>query len=316
MARLALIALLLTLLAPAVAWADPVDAPSLRDAIPSPEAIDAAVAAPRLERHDTTTPLGPDLWPIGGRRKADGTCCPPPPPRELREDPCTPLDPCAEPDCCASPWSTALTLGLNLAQGNTDKLDLAFAGEIKYDRKPWILRWRWLLAYGETDGTKSTDAFNSDLRAERRFGRKWSAFVSLDYNQDRIADLQYRWIGNAGAGYWFYEYKGTFLKGEIGIGHTTEKRRFRAETNALSGYLGVEHLYKFRNGIDIGTRARYFPNFEDHDLSLFVLESLLAVPLNDTFAIAVALRIDHVIDAPDPAENTDVLLTLGVQGKF
>ncbi|MDF1702628.1 MAG: DUF481 domain-containing protein [Planctomycetota bacterium] len=238
-----------------------------------------------------------------------GPCC-------LRPDPWTCKDPCAPPEPCDTPWSTQLTLGLNAAQGNTDKLDVTFGGVVKYEQYPWIVRWVWLWAYGETDGTASTDAFNSDVRLERRFGTKWSAFASVDFNSDKISGLQHRWIGNLGMGYWVFERVGTYLKLEAGAGWTLEKRRYMAETEAPSGYLGAEYVYEFRNNIDFKSRARFFPNFDEYDLSLFVFEASLAVPLCEGLSLALALRVDHVIEPPAPRDNTDLLLTLGVQANF
>ncbi len=309
-AALALVALVAW--APAV-LAEEVDAAGLRNQ------IDGALQAPtaeRLERREADSPWSSEVTLVGGRRKADGTCCPPPPPPVLREDPCTPIDPCEPPDCCASPFSVTLALGFSLAQGNTDKLDFTFAGEARYDARPWLVRLRWLFAYGEEDGSAATDAQHSDLRLERRFGRKWSAFAALSFDSDTFADLQYRWIGNVGAGYWFFEYKGTFLKGEVGVGHTTEKRRGLVETNSISGYAGAEYLRKFRNGVDFSARGQYFPNFDNHDLSLFVFAATLAIPLNETFAFALTTRIDHVIDAPGMIDNTDIILAIAIQAGF
>ncbi len=33
--------------------------------------------------------------------------------------------------------------------------------------------------------------------------------------------------------------------------------------------------------------------------------------LSEAFAITLALRIDHVLDAPDPAKDTDIIPTAG-----
>ncbi len=314
MKQISTLAAVLALFVVAAPWAhaDEADAVTIRNE------IDAALDAPTevLERDAGDMPLGPDLWPIGGRTQADGTPCPPPEPPICREDPWTCLDPCAPPDCCKSPFRLALVLGFSMSQGNSDKYDFSFAGEAAYDREPWLVRLRWLFAYGEDTGSVSTDSYNSDLRVERNMGTKWYLFASVDYNSDKLASLQYRWIGNVGAGLWVFRYKGTHLKAEAGIGSTIEKRQYRTETEALSGYLGAEYLYLFRSGIDFSARARYFPNFDIHDLSLIVLESSLAMPLNKTFAVALTLRIDHVIDAPDPAEDTDIVFIAGLQANF
>lgn len=247
------------------------------------------------------------------KRRPDGTCCPPPPQRELREDPCTPLDPCEPIDCCESPFSLTLGLGVSFSEGNSEKFDIAFSGALTYDRRPWLARLGWLWAYGESDGRAATDTFHADLRLERRIGTRWSAFGLVSFDDDKLAGLQYRWIGTLGVGYRFFEYKGTYLKAEVGGGLTVEKRRLRPETSDPSAYLGGEYFRAFRNGIDLLARARFLPNLDDYDLSLLVVETVLAVPLTLNSALAVTVRVDHVIDAPDPAEDTDVIFVVGLQ---
>ncbi len=270
---------------------------------PAPAPVAAPVAAPAAA--PAPAPSNENLPKTCGWF---GPCC-------LRPDPWTCKDPCT-PDPCDKPFSLEMTLGLNVASGNSNKFDLTFGGIAKYEQYPWIVRWVWLWAYGETEGTATTDAFNSDVRVERRIGSKWSTFVSLDYNTDVIADLQYRWIGNVGVGYWVFERVGTYLKLEAGGGYTLEKRRFMEETEAPSGYLGAEFLYEFRNNIDFTTRARYFPNFDESDLSLFVWEATLAIPLCEGVSVALAARWDYVPSPPAPAESSDFILTMGIQANF
>lgn len=284
--------------------------------VPRPPASPAIVAAPAASLAPVATSAPRlDLGAISFQptRRPDGTCCPPPPTLEPREDPCQPLDPCAPIDPCVSPFSLSLGLGLALSQGNSDKFDITFSGTATYERRPWLVRLSWLRAYGESSGTASTDAFHSDLVVERRVQGPWSVFGAVSFDNDEIADLQYRWIGNLGVGYRFFEYKGTYLKGEVGAGYTIEKRRFRAETSDPSGYLGVEYMRAFRNGIDLSASARFLPNLDDSDLSLLVLEAELAVPLTVSSSLAITARVDHVFDAPEPAENTDVIISAGIK---
>jgi hypothetical protein len=250
--------------------------------------------------------------PFRPRRRPDGTCCPPPPKWEPREDPCAPLDRC-EIDWCESPVHLTLGLGLNFSEGNSEKFDLVFTGEAAYDRWPWLVRLRWLLAYGETSGAATTDALHWDLRGEREINRKFAAFVALGFDGDKIAGLQHRWIGTVGIAYWLFRRKGTFLKTELGGGMTIERRRFLAETTDPSGYAGAEYLRRFRNHVDLGVLARFYPNFGDFDLSLLVVEANLKVPITQGCSLVLRGRVDHVFQAPAPAENTDVIVSVGVQ---
>jgi hypothetical protein len=286
------------------------DATAVRDQIDV--ALDQGDAG-TLERRADDMPLDGQVWAIGGGRQADGTCCPPPPPPKLREDPCTPIDRTAAIDCCASPFSVKFALAFAMEQGNSDKYDLSFTGDAKYDRAAWIVRLRWLAAIGEENGLVSTDRQNAVFRVERRLNTKWSAFGQVGYDRDDFADLQYRWIGLLGGAYKFFEYKGTFLKGEAGLGATLEKRRGLPETEDPAGYLGLEYERKFRNGVDLSTIARFLPNLGEFDLSVFVLEAVLAMPLTESISGVLNLRLDHVVNAPAPTKDTDLIFLAGVQ---
>ena len=270
------------------------DAAAVRDA------IDAALASPTdsmLARRADSSPWNAHA--IGG---ADACA------------PCAPrADPCAPPDPCASPWTFEVGLALSLAQGNSDKFDLALAGKAEYSRDPTLFRVEGLFAYGESDGATTTEAYHVTLRGERKLGNRWYAFAQLDYDRDRPAELEYRWTGLGGLGVYLVDNALVKWKAEAGGGYVWEKRLNLPSSDDPSAYFGTEFNKKWRTGAEFTASYQFVPNLGDFDLTLMVFKAALSVPICDQLSLTVSLRVDHVIEPPPPAENTDLLLAVGLK---
>lgn len=227
--------------------------------------------------------------------------------------PCPPKDPCAPPDPCASPWSLSFGLGASLAQGNSDKLDLSLDGKVRYERDPWLASVKALFAYGRSDGLTTTEALHVTGRAERKVGKRLYVFGQVDHDRDVPAGLVYRWTTAGGLGVTLVDGRTIHLKAEGGAGFTWERRTGRAATADPSAHLGLDYEKTWRSGATLGASLRFAPNLGDFDLSLATFESKLSVPLCAALSLSVNLRVDHVIDAPAPARDTDVLLSVGLR---
>lgn len=254
--------------------------------------IDAALAEPggvTLERRADDSPWSVDTHPIGG------------------------ADPCDPPDPCAGPWTFAAGLGLSLAQGNSDKFDLALDAVAQYKRDPYLFRIEGLFAYGESDGNTTTEAFHVTVRGERKLGNQWYLFGQVDYDRDEPADLEYRWTSLGGLGVYLRDTPLLSFKVEAGGGYVWEKRVRRARTSDPSAYVGAEFVRKWRTGAALTASYKFVPNLGDFDLSLMVFKLGVAVPLSEKLALTVSLRVDHVLQPPPPAEKTDLLLAVGLR---
>lgn len=118
-------------------------------------------------------------------------------------------------------WQRELEAGYNVARGNTenDQLyaslfinrnkvrvnEVTLKGDIYYsakeketDAEKWYAMGRYAFSFGET--------------------KKWYNFYKFEYDHDRFADIDYRFIPSTGAGYWFFDEPDTKLMAELAAG--------------------------------------------------------------------------------------------------
>ncbi|MCX7817931.1 MAG: DUF481 domain-containing protein [Kiritimatiellae bacterium] len=97
-------------------------------------------------------------------------------------------------------WSHTLSLGLNLSDGNT---------EVQRYNASWLSAWRGtsaelrLLAdynYGESSGVRDVDNARAETGLRRNLDAAWFVLANAGYQQDQVADVNYRWILSPGAG--------------------------------------------------------------------------------------------------------------------
>jgi hypothetical protein len=250
------------------------------------EALELDPAPGRLVRRGTPGPG--DLWPTGG--PAD-------------------CDPCAD----AGPWSFVFGLGLSLAQGNSDKLDVHLDGEAVYEVDPLLLRAKAAFAYGESEGDVSTEAWHATARIERKLGRSLYAFGQLDFDRDVPAELEYRFVAVAGLGAALVDTPALLLKGELGGGWTWEERTGLAPTAAPSAYVGAHLKRTWEDCRTLTVDWRFVPNLDDFDLTVATWDAKFVTPLCDGLDLTVGLRVDWVIDPPGDAEPVDLLLAVGLR---
>jgi len=222
--------------------------------------------------------------------------------------------PAAEPP--KSPWSRSLGLALSMAQGNSDTLDITADGLAKYERDPWLLSLKAVFAYGEKDGSRSTEALHVTLHAERKLSQRVYVFGNVDYSRDEPAGLVYRWTPVGGLGVVLVKSSSLQVKGEVGGGYTIEKRLGQGETADPAAYLGLDYEKTWADGSKLTLNTKFVPNLGDFDLSVVTWDLKFAKPLSGAIDLTVSLRVDYVFQPPAPSDSTDVLLAVGLRANF
>ncbi len=215
-----------------------------------------------------------------------------------------------------SPWTYALGLAFSMAQGNSDTFDLTTDGLAKLDQDPWQLSLKAVFAYGEKDGSRSTEALHVTVHAERKLSKRVYLFGNVDYSRDVPAGLVYRWTPVGGLGFVLLDKPGVTVKGEVGGGYAIEKRLGQGETADPAAYLGLDYAKTWKDGATLTMNAKFVPNLGDFDLSVVTWDMKFAKPLSGVIDLTVSLRVDYVFQPPAPAESTDILLAVGLRANF
>ena len=141
-----------------------------------------------------------------------------------------------------APWETTAAAGFTLTQGNSDTLlvTASILGVKKWDKNEARLGANG--TYGETENVRS----NEMVQAFGQYNRLWTdrvyGFVRLDAMRDAIADVDYRFILSAGAGYYFIKTDKTSLSVEAGPGYVYER-----QGEDTSGYATLRLAERFEH---------------------------------------------------------------------
>lgn len=215
-----------------------------------------------------------------------------------------------------SPWSFSMGLALSLAQGNSDSFDLTADASATYEKDPWKWKVKTTFAYGEKDGSTSTEALHVTLHAERKLSERVYVFGNLDFDRDEPAGLEYRWTPVGGLGFVLVKGRTIEVKGELGGGYTWEKRIGQSSTGNPAAYFGLEYAKTWDSGTKLTAEYKFIPNLGDFDLSVMTWELKLAQPVCAEIDLTISLRVDYVFEPPAPSESTDVLFGLGLRANF
>jgi len=95
--------------------------------------------------------------------------------------------------------SLTLDAGLVNASGNSEFLSANFGEKVT-----WALKSRWTVTqtakvlYGETDGARTTESYDFNLRGERVLSPRVGAYAFAAFQRDPFAGLAARWSGGPG----------------------------------------------------------------------------------------------------------------------
>jgi putative salt-induced outer membrane protein YdiY len=215
----------------------------------------------------------------------------------------------------APPTSGTFSAGLSLTDGNSDTTlaDAALKVEHKRDRHEWLFGAS--MAYGEKDGETSVDNSRGQasyrcLWSERSFG-----YGSTTALRDDIADVDYRVVVSAGAGYTFVRTPAWDLSGEFGPAEIIEKvGGVRDEILALRAAERLEWVPA--EGAKFWQTAEYLPKADDFEDYLLQAEIGAEAPLAGRLLLRLLVR-DTYDSMPAPGkEKNDVSLIAGVAVGF
>ncbi len=119
-------------------------------------------------------------------------------------------------------WTAEAALGLSLAQGNSDTLNLTFTTDTAHrgERGEFFLNTAY--TYAENSNVTSIDALRVSTKYNRFIDGDWYAGANLGFFRDPLADIEYRVTPGAHLGRYLVRSDDTTLSIEAGPGVTFE----------------------------------------------------------------------------------------------
>ena len=291
-------------------------------AAPATNAVPEAVAG-------ETGPAAPELPPV------------PPPPAAIPTTPVTHAPPAAvtngapriirppvvvpflQPKPANLP-ANQITLGLNLARGNTEDFAV-HAGLMRERATERTEQWYALEGhYGETTTTNAVGRRDSqthlqNARAAAAVRRMYAEVNYLAWNldvaHDKIAELDYRWVTGPSAGRYLLRDERRSLAVELGLVYLRERLGGRtAGRPALR--TALRHQYAISETARLWASLEYIPGIESDVPFLVFSEAGCEALVTRRISLRVVLQDNYNSEPADDKRSNDLYLSAGLGYKF
>ena len=207
-------------------------------------------------------------------------------------------------------WRAEVRLGWTFEKTAVDKDKIEIGLNTTHRRRPtrvdFDFRYSYEFQKTEQDvGADTKDELSVFLLGEYDANEHWFGFVRPAGEYDIPRSIKFRFFPAAGIGYRFYEDANQLLQMPFGIGYVKEEFEDFGDNTYMAGYVGLESIYRFENGIRMKTNVLYMPEISDPGS-----DWLLRINFDVTFPIAgpvaMTFRVTNVNDnnqAPGVGNN-------------
>ena len=221
-------------------------------------------------------------------------------------------------------WEVSAALGATITSGNSDSVMvtaglLAQHKDLKNEIKLGIDG-----GYGKTKNNGQSNLSAQFVRGggqyNRLFTERFYGYVRADGLYDKVAGVDYRFTGGAGAGYYFIKTDKVLLSGEVGPGVVTERlvsTRGRHDYNTYATLRFAENFeYKLTDKTRIWQNAEYLPNVTDWGQYLFNFTVGIETALTTKLSLRSFLQDTYQSQPARGRVQNDLKWITGVAYKF
>jgi len=160
-------------------------------------------------------------------------------------------------------WSGSAGLSYLATTGNSDTSTLGFDFDLKKIPDPWGLQFTATYLKSDDNGETTAERYGAVLRGDRKLSERWSAFLSGTAGKDRFAGFDFRGILAGGANFKALLGPKFLLSFDMGLTWTNERRIAADDLDYLGGMAGLDFAWIPREGVSLGQKLVYFPNFDE-----------------------------------------------------
>jgi len=217
-------------------------------------------------------------------------------------------------------WHGMVALGMTLAKGNSDTLQLNAAAlaekQLATDEFRLGADVTYALAdWGRTNESVKASVIHGFSDYKRLFNPRLYGNLHIDALNDEVADISYRVILSPAVGYYFVKNDTSRLSSEIGPGYVTEKQSgYRDDFLTLRVTERGEHA--FNKAAKFWEQLDYLPEVMAFGDYLLLAEWGAEAALNTRLSLRVVLR-DKYDSQPAPGKKSnDLTLVTALAWKY
>ena len=216
-------------------------------------------------------------------------------------------------------WRGKLSFALSFSSGNTDANSLSLGADaVRATADDKItLATTALRSESKSAGvtTKTAELFKVGGRYDRNLDKRYFAFGALDFEKDKLQQLDLRSSLGAGLGYHVVATKETTFDIFGGLGATREEFT-TSSRNFTEVILGEESSHQITESTAFKQRLAIYPNLKDSGEYRGTFDATLATALSAGWNFNVTLSNRYVSNPQPGLKSSDTLLLVGVASKF
>ena len=175
----------------------------------------------------------------------------------------------------ASEWSQSLSLGVNLARGNTENTQFNTRYDAKKTREKDSLELKAAANFGEDDIKKNTDNYLAEVQYNRTISNQLFWLLKSSYEVDNIANLDYRFQLTPGLGYKVLAEKGNELNVEVGLGYQGEQFKDQESDSSAAYRFAQNWNYTLSSSSSLWQEAEINGDIDEADD--FIIKAVIGI---------------------------------------
>ncbi|MEQ1532343.1 MAG: DUF481 domain-containing protein [Sideroxydans sp.] len=213
-------------------------------------------------------------------------------------------------------WQGNIALALSRAAGNTESTTYSAAvDEVRATPENKISAYLSAL-YGVSQGIKSADKARLGSRYDHNLSTNIFGFGLLEFENDRLANLNLRSGVGAGLGYYFIKETAHSFDVFSGLSYTQSDLILGANTQGAEVLLGEESTHQLSDSVRLKQKLTAFPSVEKSGQFRSVFEGGLVVDLSSTMGLSVSLQNKHNSAVGLGLKKSDTVLLTGLNIKI
>lgn len=217
-------------------------------------------------------------------------------------------------------WQRKVSLGYNKSSGNTRDSQLTisfFANKKREHVDEFTLKGD--VYYSSAKRKMDAQRYCGMVRYAFSFGKtkRWYNFYRLEADHDRFANVDYRIVPAAGAGYWFFDLIDIKVMAEAGIG--LEHTDYRGQTKDRDEVIFTPRAFiekKLFGNAKICQDLLLYPALDDFNQYRLHSETVFTNTITEKLSLRISLIDDYNSNPPKDTKKNDLRLISSLSYSF
>jgi len=214
--------------------------------------------------------------------------------------------------------ATKLTLDLGYVNvsGNTNVTTFNMGEKLARTAGLWTLTQTATALYGETEGSATAEAYDVGVRGDYRLSKRLSAFGLGTWSRNTFAGIARRFAEGVGLALRVIQARRDSLTVEGALLLNQERSVTRFTTSFAASRAALAYKHAFGTAAVFTQSLELLSNLESLDDQRVNSETALAAPISKQIAVKVAYTVRYDNQPESGFQDTDRILTTGVQIAF